>query len=267
MRRTVLILTTTLLLAACSGGVEATVAPAIETTTTTTTTTTTLTPKTVETAAADPAPLMFETVPGTPPAAFDTFHGTIAISMDFDGVALEVEGEGTWDNGSFDCTIESGAGGFGFTESIIATPETLWYDSGNGYEESGLFATGAQEIMSTCPTSPLFWAEFGTEDAGQINGQETVRNGRPTVETDITKLMGLGGIGVVGGFEGATVNEMVMWIDVETNTAVAVLADVELSAELLAGQGGGDLGASSMKMVMEFGVDQINDPSLSVREP
>ena len=264
MRRFALTLAATLLLTACSGGVGTTVAPANEAPTTTSTT---LAAKLVEPGGANQAAPAFDTVPGTPPAAFDSFHATIAVSMDFDGAALEITGEGIWDNGSFDCSVESGVGGFGFTQAIIATPETLWFDSGNGYEESGLFAMGVQEAMATCPTSPLFWADFGTEDAGTINGETTIRNGRPTIKTDITKLMGVGGLGLVQGFEGATVNEMVMWVDVETNTAVAVLADVELSAELLASQAGEGLGTGSMKMVMEFGVDQINDPSLSVQIP
>ncbi|MFW2383674.1 MAG: hypothetical protein ACN4GZ_18125 [Acidimicrobiales bacterium] len=264
MRRSALTLAATLVLTACSGGVGATVAPADEAPSTTSTTLAATSVESVESPQAAPT---FDTVPGTPPAEFDSFHATIAVSMDFDGAALEVTGEGVWDNGSFDCSVESGVGGFGFTQAIIATPETLWFDAGNGYEESGLFAMGVQEAMSTCPTSPLFWTDFGTEDAGKITGEETVRNGRPTIKTDITKLMGLGGLGMVQGFEGATVNEMVMWVDVETNTAVAVLADVELSAELLASQAGEDLGTGSMKMVMEFGVDQINDSSLSVSTP
>ncbi len=271
MRRIALILSLSLVIAACSGGggsTDTTVTAAVEITVAETTTTLAPTTTVTEPTEAETTPLAFETVAGTAPAVFDSFFATMLISMEIGGAAFEITAEGVWDNGSFDCTVVTDVGGFGFEQAIIATPETLWFDEGDGYEESGLFDSGAQEVMSTCPTSPLFWADFVTEDLAGITGEETTIDGRPAIKADITELMGLaGGLGLTSGFGGATINEMAMWIDVETGVAVALLADIELPEDLVEGGEGDTAGTGAMKMVMDFSLARINDPTLSVQLP
>ncbi|MDX2468045.1 MAG: hypothetical protein QNL12_12075 [Acidimicrobiia bacterium] len=259
MRRIATIISFAPLVAACSATAEPT---------TTTTTTVAETTTTQPAAASTDTALSFETIAGTPPAVFESFFATMVVSMEFDETVFDITGEGTWDNGTFDCTVTTDVGGFEYTQGIIATPETLWFDAGDGYEESGLFTSGAQGVMATCPTSPLFWAEFAAQDIAALDGEQTTRNGRATIKADVTQMTGLtGGLGLVPGFEGAKMNEMTMWIDVETNAMVALRTDVELDEELLAAAGGGEAGTGPMKMVMEFSIDQLNSPSLSVREP
>jgi hypothetical protein len=228
---------------------------AATTSTTTTTTTTTM--------AAD---LAFDTVAGTPPDAFDSFAANMTIAMGLGDVEIEVDAEGIWTGDAFSCTVSSGLGGITFSESVVGTPETLWIDQGNGYETSSLFGSAAQDVMSTCPTSPLFWASFITDEFGGISGDEELIDGRAAVRADLADFAkSFGGLGLVGGFEGAVINEMTVWIDVETNTVLAMTADIEMTEELVGDLGGTETGP--VKMKMDFSISDVNSQLLSVELP
>ena len=69
----------------------------------------------------------------------------------------------------------------------------------------------------------------------------------------------------MGGFEGATINELTMWFDVETNAIIAMVADMAMSDEMMA-EFGAD-GTGPVGIVMSFELSQINDPSLAVELP
>jgi len=282
MRRSVIIIA--LLLAACSGDGTATErsAPAAEddVTTTTTqpettepapTTTTTTTTTVTETSLAETNSNVaeadaFPTLVGTPPDEFDSFAATMTMSMGLAELAIDVTADGIWTDDAFSCTVSSELGGITFSESIIATPEQLWVDSGNGYEPSDLFAPTAQDIMSSCPTSTLFWSSFTTDEFGYIDGEEETIAGRTAIRADLTELLeGLGGMGLLAGFEGATINEMTLWVDAESNAVLAMTTDMEMSGELM-GEFGAD-GTGPVSIVMAFELSQINDPGLVVQLP
>lgn len=279
MRRLVLILSAVLVLAACSdtpqvenAPVESTAAPqtsAAESTTTTVAaeTTTTATPETTttvaETTTTASEPLAFDTPAGTPPDEFQSFTGTMSISFELDEAALTVNSIGTWTEDAFECTMSSELGGLEFSESIVATPETLWYDQGNGYEEADLFTGSATDLMGSCPAAPLFWTDFTTEDAGNISGDATTFNGRTAYEADLTDLFGaFAGLGMAG-IDADMVDAMQVWIDAETNTIIGLYAEITMPAEFLEGSGvEGDT-----QMVMEFELDNFDDPTLSIDLP
>ena len=278
MRRYLIVIV--ILLAACSGDGTATTERSLAetdsnvaggeaaTTTsepaeTTTTTTTSAAPTTVT---EGPSFDEFPTLSGTPPDEFESFAATMTMSMQLGELALDVTAEGIWTEDAFNCTVSSGLGGITFSESIVATPEQLWVDSGNGYEPVDLFGTTAQDIMSSCPTSTLFWSNFTTEDFGYIDGEEETIGGRTAIRADLTELLdGLGGLGLLSGFEGATINEMTLWIDEETNTVLAMTTDMEMSGELMSEFGADDTGP--VGIVMDFALSQINDPGLMVELP
>mgnify|MGYP001819891897 CR=1 FL=1 len=278
MRHTMLVLSLSLLVAACSAngsedaaappGTEppstteapgATSAPPPETTTTTATTTTTTT-------TGRPA---FDPVPATPPAAFESFAAQLTMEMVLDDITLEMTGEGTWTTDAFECTITTGMGGLTIEQRLVATPETLWLDNGNGFEPTPLVSGPAQEAMAMCPSSPLFWADFSAEElGGRPLGDEEEFAGRAAVKTDLTEVIGaVGSVGPMPGFEDATVNEIAMWVDTETNVVLGLEADIEIGGDFL-----GEIGAAAdtggdVALLMTFQIDQVNDPSLSVVPP
>ena len=260
-----------LLLAGCSGdGAATTAAPestANETTSTSmapvTTTTTTEAPSTTT---IDDSFDEFPTATGTPPDAFESFAAAMTMTMGLGELVIDVTADGIWTEEAFSCTVTSGLGGIAFSESMVATPEQLWVDSGNGYEPTDLFAATAQDIMASCPTSTLFWANFTTEDFGDVSGETETIGGRSAVRADFAELLkGLGGLGLLAGFEGATINEMTVWVDEETNTVLAMVADMEMSDELMSEFGAE--GSGPVSIVMEFELSQVNDPDLVVELP
>lgn len=269
MQRIALLISLTLGLVACSAAsapstTSAATDESVATTTTVAETTTTAVETTTTTIAAQD--LEFDTVVGTPPNDFDSFSAEMTIAMAIGELEVEVTADGVWTQDAFSCTVLSGLGGITFSESVVATPEQLWIDQGNGFEPSNLFGTAAQDVMSSCPTSPLFWASFTVDDFGAVTGDEELIDGRPAVRADLADLVDtLGGLGLIAGFDGAVINEMTVWIDVETNTILAMATDIEMSEELMGDLADADTGPVAMRM--DFSISDVNDPSLGVEIP
>jgi hypothetical protein len=267
MRRIILVLALSFALAACAGtdrdqpAIGASTAPPSTTAAPSTTTT--------EAVVTTTAPLAFEPIPATPPAAFESFTAQLTMEMVLDDITLEMTGEGTWTTDAFECTITTGLGGLTIEQRLVATPETLWLDSGNGFEPTPLFGGTAQEAMAMCPSSPLFWADFSAEDlGGRPVGDEEEYAGRAAVKTDLTEAIGAtGGVGLIPGFEDASVNEISIWVDTETNVVLGLEADIEIGGDFLSEIGAPADTGGDVTMTMAFRIAQVNDPGLSIELP
>jgi hypothetical protein len=199
---------------------------------------------------------------------FDSFAAVLTIEMALEDVALNMSGEGTWVTDAFGCELTTGIGGLDLTQSLVATPETMWLDSGSGYEPTPLFGGAAQEVMSMCPASPIFWRDFTSDGLGRPQGEVAEIDGRSAIKADLTEVVGqLGGFGGVPGLEEAEINEMVMWIDEETNVVLALNADLRLGEDFLQDIGAPADGTGDVAMLMSFRVERVNDPSLAVPLP
>jgi hypothetical protein len=243
---------------------ETTTTPETATSAARATTTTIETTATTTTAISAPAEgLAFETLSGTAPAEFTSYTASMTITMAIDEFPITAVADGVWTTDAFECTMSSELSGITFSESIIGTPQTLWYDQGNGYEETGLFDSSAGSIMSSCPASPVFWSDITTDELGFIDGTETTFNGRSATQADLTELLGaLSGLGLTG-VDDDFVQSMTVWIDVETDTVIGMQASLEMPAELL----GGLAEEGYVTMAMDFALDNFNDPTLSIELP
>lgn len=282
MRRLIPFLALAIALTAC-GGSDNNAAPSTTTSTAAPTSTTEPAPTTtVEPATTSPetsaptttqtpgndAAAAFAVLPATPPAVFDSFTASLVISMGFDDTAIEVDSQGIWTGDAFECTMTMGLGGLGLSQAVIATPETLWLDSGAGFEESSLFGP-AQDVLAGCPASPLFWGDFAADELGRAVGDTEEFAGRTAIKLDLTELLDFaGGVGVIPDLEDADINSMVMWIDEATNVVLGLYADLEIDPAAL-----GELGmpgsepAEAVAMIMDLRVDRIDDPSISIELP
>jgi hypothetical protein len=192
----------------------------------------------------------------------------MTIEIVLDEATVELTGEGIWTTDAFQCTLTTSLGGLALAQSVIATPETLWLDSGTGYQPAALFDGGVQGVISSCPSYPLFWNDFTSTGLGRPIGEEVDIDGRTAIKADLTEALDvIGGFGLVDGLESATINRMVMWVDTETNVVLGLSADMELDAEFAAefGATAGDTGPVSM--LMKLRVERINDPTLSIDVP
>lgn len=280
MYRMTLLLALMLVAAACSGAADSTTtaapttAAATATTTTAPTTTTTSAPTTTTAPTATTAPDAaagdpFATAPGTPPDAFDSYTGTMTISMDIGEVSVEVSTEGIWTTDAISCTVTTSMASFGTSQQVIATPDAIWLDTGTGFEPTTVLAAGTQEVMQGCPASPLFWQEFVADDLAGVTGEAGSIGGRAATKADLTQLGDvLGELGGLSDMQGATINQLEMWIDDETGVLLAMTADVELSGDLLAGFGAPVTDTSvPLGMVLDLQVDNVNDPTLTIDLP
>jgi hypothetical protein len=208
----------------------------------------------------------FDTLAATPPRAFDSFNATLSMAMTLGGIELEATSESTWTGDVFSCTITTGLGSMTTSESMIATVDTLWLDTGSGYEESDLLSRTAQDMTGLCPSAPSFWTNFSTNDLPEVSGPEELIDGRPAHKADISKhLVGLGNFSDLAGYEGATIHELIVWVDIETNTLIAMTADIVVPEEVVAESG--TEGSGDVELVMEFAISDVNDPSLVVEVP
>lgn len=277
MTRLTPLLVLALITAACSGAAEPTATSSAPLTTTTappvattaSPATTTLPQATTTTVTAPAEILAFDTVVDTPPRAFDSFASTLTMEITLDDLAIELTGEGVWTTDAFECTVTTGLGGLQLTQRIVSSPETLWLDTGSGYEESSLFGTAAQSVISSCPSSPLFWAEFTSAGLGQVVGDPVTVDGRTAIKADLVEVLEtFGGFDFVSGLEDATINEMSMWVDVETNVVLRVVADLELDGAFMAELGVPTPDSSgTVAMLMEIQVVRVNDPELIIDLP
>jgi hypothetical protein len=209
----------------------------------------------------------FETIPGTPPAVFDSFASTLDVTMAIGETSIEMSGAGAWTGDAFECSLTMGIGGLGLSQSVVATQDRLWLDNGNGYAESGLFGP-AQDVLSGCPASPLFWGDFAAEDFGRAVGNAEDFAGRSAVRLDLTEMLDFaGGFGVIPDLEGAVINAMTMWVDEETNVVLGVFADIVIDSAALGDLGLGTEPVDSVEMTMDLRVEQVNDPAVSIDLP
>jgi hypothetical protein len=188
--------------------------------------------------------------------------------MTVEDLAIAMTGSGVWTTDAFYCEVTSGLGAFTVTQSAIATPATLWVDNGNGYEETALFGGSAQEVLSMCPTAPLFWESFAADDFGRPSGETATIGGREAVRADLADVIEtMGSVGAIPGFEGSEVAEMVVWLDVETGTILSFFADVVFGEEMVAELGFPTDSQEPIGLTMSVELDNIYDPDLTVDLP
>ena len=277
MRRLIPFLALAIVLTGCAGSDDDAAPTTTESPATTTSAPTTTQPPETTVAATTPettspagndATAAFEPIPATPPAVFDSFTSSLVISMGFDDTAIEVNSEGSWTGEAFECTMTMGLGGIGLSQAVIATPDTLWFDGGAGFEESSLSGP-AQDVVSGCPASPLFWSDFAADDLGRAVGDTEEFAGRTAVKVDLTDLLDFAdGVGVIPDLEDATINSMVMWIDEATNVVLGLYADIEIDPAAIGELGvPGSEAADAVAMIMDLRIDRIDDPTISIEPP
>jgi hypothetical protein len=186
--------------------------------------------------------------------------------MAFGELEISIDSEGTWTRDAFRCDVTTAAGLL-VTQSFIVTPETVWADKGNGYSETGATAGSVDELTSACPSSPSFWEAFVQEEFETGLGEEEMLEGRPASRIDIGNLPAdFEDMAAVAGFAGASVDQLVIWIDVETGVFLAMTSQMELSEELM--QGAGETGGTGpIQIEMDFTISQVNDPALVIEVP
>jgi len=262
-----------MLVAACSGtGPAATTAPAVSSSTRAPTTSSPPTSAAVATTSTEaaPAPTAFETTAGTPTGAFDSFTASMKLTMTRGDTTIEAGGTGTWTTDAFTCTVTASIGGVKLEQRLVGTPAQLWVDAGFGFQRSNAFAPEARGLLPSCPAAPTFWQTFGASGSAPVAGEPDTVGGRAAIRTDLTDARGtLDGLGLVPRLDGATVDELTMWVDRETNVVLELTATMEVSPEILQSAGEPVLGAGEgpVRVTIELQVDNVNDPDLTVEIP
>ncbi|MEA1903076.1 MAG: TlpA disulfide reductase family protein [Actinomycetota bacterium] len=202
-----------LVLAACGGastGASSTDSsttsstPAATSTTSTTAPTTTLPPTTTTTT----QPAEFATVEGTAPHALASYAANLSIEMTLPEATIEAHGTGVYTPQGFSCDWSVDVLGQTASQVIMGSPTTVWI---TGSDTRVLPAASAEALSAQqlCPSSPVFWAGFGSSTDG---GDPETRNDIPSRRVDATDHGGaLPGM-ELGQVPGITVEQATIWV-------------------------------------------------------
>ena len=265
MRRVAPLIALALALAACAGD---TADPIAETTTAVTETTEAPSTTTTTTEPAQALDTPFETTAFTPPDVFETYVSELTMTIEMGDGQLEISGAGSWVGDAFECEVRMEIEGFGFTQAVVATPDTLWFDDGtSGYVESTM-NRATETVVASCPASPLFWENFVSAGTRPI-GETEQYAGRPAIKVDLRSAIEIGsGLSVIPDVNEAIINQMDMWVDAETNVVLGIYADLEVAPGALGELGlPGEETSDNIAVTMDLQTDRINDQSVSVTIP
>lgn len=209
----------------------------------------------------------FDTVIKTPPDVFQSYVSEYSMSVGVESGAVEIGGEGAWTGAAFECDMSLKIGKLELPpQSVAANADELWFNDGTGYKVST--PTQAENILASCPSSPQFWADYISPGIGHPDGERVEFSGRQATKVDLAKWIDFtGSLGMIPNVRRDLINEMWMWVDVETNVVLGVYADIATDPAAMAGFGVPNDGAETVKVIIDLHIDRINDPAVTVDLP
>jgi hypothetical protein len=273
------------LLAACSSDAStvSTVATAPTTVATATvgtaapsSTTTTVPPSTTSTSTA-PTTTTTTTLPevvaprAAPTVALGSFVWSFSTTIGAeDAELLAVESTGTFVDGSFDCEIVAGFGGFDFSTRLVVIEDRAYYDdgTGSGLTETDPMAPEVLENSSLCAGSTVFWADITGGEALPDGGEREERNDIATRRLDLTGIIDqAGALGLfTPGVEGVAFDQLDFWVAVPGEWINSIEMRASLEPEAL-----GDITGSTVvgngEIRVNLDITRPGDDSLALTAP
>ena len=116
---------------------------------------------------------------GGPPTAFlETFHAALDMSMEVEGLEMDLATEGDFEApASCSCDISASMAGIPLLEEhVIVIGNNAWVDTGDGWRETTTSDLEVAEALSMCPACPSFWEECALEPPPGPGEHETKNN-------------------------------------------------------------------------------------------
>ncbi len=188
-----------------------------------------------------------------------------------DGSGIMIFGEGWYADGDFSCTTAVELGPITISTGVISVDGQVWLDAGSGsFVEASLIDPEVIDVLTGCPGTAPFWAEFDLSDLEGVTGVAEERNGQATQQIDISQVLtSLSGLGIgVAELEGMAFDHFILWTADPDGWLVALEMDATVDAALLAEDMGPIFSdAGTVRFEMALDVDMANDPSIEVLPP
>jgi hypothetical protein len=269
------------LLTACSGGTgtpatsspaPTTVATAAPPTPPSSSTTTVATP-TTSTASTTTTTTVAEVVAprAAPTVALGSFMWSFTTTIGAeDAELLAVESTGTFVDGSFDCEIVAGFGGFDFVTRLVVIDDTAYYDDGTGVGINEVDPTAPEVVdnLSLCAGSDVFWADITGGENLPDGGDQEERNNIATRRLDLTGIIDqAGALGLfTPGVEGVAFDQLDFWVAVPGEWINSIEMRASLEPEALGDITGSTVvGAGEIRVNLD--ITRPGDDSLTVPTP
>ena len=179
---------------------------------------------------------------------------------------IQMNSVGTFVGNAYKCETTIVFFGLAIGTTVVATPDSVWLDSGLGLEQTTPFNDDVDSATSICLANPEFWEGYeqlpfdGEPDT--INGIATQR----VVLTDFLDILSALGIDLVS--EGMELEEATAWFaDPEGWLAGLDMTMIVDSAEISGAFGIPAEGAEDARMSISMRIANPNDPNLIVPVP
>jgi len=186
--------------------------PAATSTTTTPTTTSTSTTSTSTTTTTEPPPSGFEVIAGTPPAELDAFAGSSVIAVVIGDLEIETSADSVFMEDLAYCESVASVSGLSVISKLLATPDRVWLDSGEGFIESSYDDPDVLSTGQLCPANPSFWADFASPIPNNLEGELVEFAGMPAQQFDLTGFESAFGSFGLPEDVGAEIETLIAWI-------------------------------------------------------
>ncbi len=274
------------LLAACSGSAETdsaiaavptTVAAVAPSTATPSSSTTTVAPTTSPTTSPPAPTTTTTTLPevvaprAAPTVALGSFVWSFSTTIGSeDAELLTVESTGTFVDGSFDCEIVAGFGGFDFATRLVVIEDRAYYDdgTGNGFAEVDPMAPEVVDNSSLCAGSTVFWADITGGEELPDGGDREERNDIDTRRLDLTGIIDqAGALGLfTPGVEGVAFDQLDFWVAVPGEWINSIEMRASLEPEALGGITGSTV-VGDGEIRVNLDITRPGDDSLALTAP
>jgi hypothetical protein len=215
-------------------------------------------------------PTATPTLTPTPTATFeaptdylDTFHASLEISMEADGVDMGFAIEGDFQaTNRCSCDISVSIVGIPiWEERVIVIDNEAWIDTGDGWREMAPSDPDLAEALGLCPACPSFWESEG-EDVVLPPGQHDTKNGVPAIHYTAEELYeAIFGVGPLPEeLEDVSVETLDLWAAEDGGWLVCL--DLELCGE---GEAAGEF--ESVCIAFTIDITGANDPNIEVNAP
>jgi hypothetical protein len=196
---------------------------------------------------------------GGPPTAFlETFHAALDMSMEVEGLEMDLATEGDFEApASCSCDISASMAGIPLLEErVIVIGNNAWVDTGDGWRETTTSDLEVAEALSMCPAYPSFWEEWALEPP-PVPGEHETKNNVPAIhytEAESCETF----LGLVWIPEELAIETCDLWLAEDGYWPVCL--EMELS------QTPGEVYEWS-SVPISIDITRVNDPSIQVNAP
>jgi hypothetical protein len=191
-----------------------------------------------------------------PSDVLTSFHYTMQVSIEADGMPFTISSSGDFEAPSVSCAVTLSFFGSSFEAQVVVIPPNAWINVGDKWTPTTPDDPNVLNNLDLCPGSSRFWEGFLPLDVGSIEQHSDSSKGVPAVRLSLKGVVpSIPFFGPISSEE--TVNTFDIWVAQSGGWLVALQYDATETAD----EGG------TVEDRMQVNVTRPNDPTIHVVKP